>query len=240
MVQRKLSLKLNFNDPVKNFFFCLTRFHDYCFLILLLISFVIFAGLLVVWGSSVNNSGFLHKKLIEFLWTFFPALILVFLCLESIRVLYLLEEKLIFFFKRENKESKELRTVKAIGKQWYWRYEYCSLFNIEEGLKSLQELSYDSFLIGRSRINEGGLRNLETEKPLVIYSNNIYPLKVLSGDTLHSFRVKNLGVKIDAVPGRIKRGLLLSKVKGVFYGQCSEICGAKHRFMPIEIEVLNF
>ena len=232
MLFKNLFLNLKFNDPSNFYFSGIVFFHDYCNIILISISFFIFSGLLIVWLRKLKSSSFLHKKLIEFLWTLIPSLILLFLCFESIKVLYLLEDKIYSFYRTELGLN-DSPPLKVLGKQWYWSYEYNFDF-----YGDFSYLNYDSYLLNCKDLFNGGNRKLETEKPLVVQSLKVYPLKVSSADTLHSFRINRIGLKIDAIPGRINSGLLRCVFTGTFFGQCSEICGANHSFMPIELEVL--
>ena len=165
---------------------------------------------------------FLEKKIIEFVWTIGPVFILIILGFPSLNLLY-----------HSSVVSKNLSfnegnpRIKITGHQWYWRYEYKS-----DAVKTV--LSYDSY------IDPNGLyfRNLEVDKPLVIKAMKLSNLLVTSEDVLHSFALPGLGIKVDAVPGRIKELLSLPFKVGVFFGQCSELCGVNHRFMPIEVEIV--
>lgn len=137
---------------------------------------------------------------------------LVFIAFPSLRLLYLLDEV-----------SDPLLTLRVIGNQWYWGYEYTDFLNVE----------YDSYMI-----NEGGglFRLLDVDNRVVLPVDGAIRLLVSSYDVIHSWAVPGLGVKIDAVPGRLNQRSFFIERVGLIFGQCSEICGANHRFMPIVIE----
>jgi heme/copper-type cytochrome/quinol oxidase subunit 2 len=123
-------------------------------------------------------------------------------------------------------------TIKIIGHQWYWSYEYSDEYNT-------QELNFDSYMVATSDLEKGQLRLLEVDNRLVLPANTHVRLIITSSDVLHSWAVPSLGIKLDACPGRLNQTTLFVKREGVFYGQCSEICGINHGFMPIVVEVTN-
>ncbi len=124
-------------------------------------------------------------------------------------------------------------TVKAIGHQWYWSYEYSDYINQNE-----DSLQFDSYMIPTDELNEGDLRLLEVDNRVIVPINTHIRIVVTGADVLHSWAVPSLGVKIDCVPGRLNQTSVLIKREGVYYGQCSEICGVQHGFMPIVIEAV--
>lgn len=138
--------------------------------------------------------------------------------MPRLRVLYLIEEY-----------YKPALTVKIIGHQWYWSYEIRD-FN----------LSFDSFIIPRNSLTKDSFRNLETDNYVCIPINRSIRLLITSQDVIHSWSVLSIGVKVDAIPGRLNQTFLFGRRPGLFFGQCSEICGANHRFMPIIIEFNNW
>ena len=187
---------------------------------------------------SSKTRVFKEDKYLEAGWTLFPAIILITISIPSFYMLYLSEESI-----------ETLLTVKAIGYQWYWTYDFTDLFPFLYNLKT-SEVDIDDFLIESYMeptefINkeEGGFRLLETDNILILPTNLHLRLIVTSMDTLHSFALPSLGLKVDAVPGRLNKIDLFIYRMGVFYGQCSEICGIGHGFMPIclyAISYLNF
>lgn len=156
------------------------------------------------------NRFFLEAQTIELFWTTLPAFILIFIVIPSLKTLYLIEENL-----------NPLLTIKTIGYQWYWGYEYTNFKN----------LKFNSLII-----NSSSTRLLKTSSNLVI--PNYTPTRILisSKDVIHSWTIPSLGVKADAIPGRINQIFIITKRPSILIGQCSEICGAGHRFIPIIIE----
>nr|UDN41901.1 cytochrome c oxidase subunit II [Stichopus naso] len=197
----------------------LVYFHDYTLIILTLIIILVFYGLLSLLSSSFTNRFFLEGQELETVWTIVPALILIFIAFPSLQLLYLMDEV-----------NNPFLTIKAIGHQWYWSYEYTDYHEIE----------FDSYMVPTSDLEIGQPRLLEVDNRLVLPFQNPIRILVSSADVLHSWAVPSLGVKMDAVPGRLNQTSFLINRTGLFYGQCSEICGANHSFMPIVIESVPF
>ncbi len=197
----------------------LIYFHDYTLIILTLITILVFYGLASLLFSSNTNRFFLKGQTLETIWTVIPAVILIFIALPSLQLLYLMDET-----------KNPFLTIKAIGHQWYWRYEYADY----------KEIEFDSYMIPSSDLTSGNPRLLEVDKRLTLPSQTPVRVLVSSADVLHSWTVPSLGIKIDAVPGRLNQVKFFISRCGLFYGQCSEICGANHRFMPIVLESIKF
>jgi cytochrome c oxidase subunit 2 len=161
-----------------------------------------------------------HGAVIEIIWTIIPSLILAWIAIPSFALLYGMDETI-----------DPSITVKAIGRQWYWSYEYSD----EIGF-----ISFDSYMIPESDLEKGQLRLLEVDNPLVLPTNTHIRVLVTASDVLHSWAIPSLGVKMDAVPGRLNQTSIFIKRPGTFYGQCSEICGVNHGFMPIKIKAMPF
>nr|ANQ92690.1 cytochrome c oxidase subunit II [Trisidos kiyonoi] len=174
--------------------------------------------LLFVIFSKHISLYFYQGHFLEALWTAVPLVILVFLAVPSLHLLYVMNELI---------DPKV--TLKVIGHQWYWEYEY----DYFEGA------CYDSYMIPEGELKPGELRLLEVDHRAVLPMDTSIRLMVTSADVLHSFAVPSLGVKMDAVPGRLNQFPLVIKRPGIFYGQCSELCGAQHSFMPIVIESVD-
>jgi|KNS10NT17metaT_FD_contig_41_1618176_length_1582_multi_10_in_0_out_0_1 cytochrome c oxidase subunit 2 len=197
-------------------------------------NFILFAFVLL----ASKTLKFKENKYLEACWTLFPAVILIIISLPSFYMLYLAEENI-----------ETLLTVKAIGFQWYWTYDYTDLFPFWYNLKT-DNLDIDDFVIlsyieptEYLDFDKGQFRLLETDDILVLPTNLHLRLIITSMDTLHSFGLPSLGLKIDAVPGRLNKIDIFIYRMGVFYGQCSEICGVGHGFMPIclyAVSYLNF
>lgn len=185
-------------------------FHDVgIVLICAIFMFVGVSGLRIV-INKLSNRKMLDHQALESIWTVIPALLLIVLALPSLRLLYLVDD------------IRSPNTVcKSIGHQWYWRYERLS------GMQM-----FDSY------INNNVYRNLDVDNALVLNINENVQMITTSADVIHSWAVPRLAVKIDAIPGRLNTIIFLSNKSGVAYGQCSEICGANHSFIPIMLEFL--
>nr|QAU54030.1 cytochrome oxidase subunit 2 [Distolasterias nipon] len=197
----------------------LIYFHDYTLIILTLITILVFYGLASLIVSSNTNRFFLEGQSLETIWTIIPAIILIFIALPSLQLLYLIDEV-----------NNPFLTIKAIGHQWYWSYEYADY----------RDLEFDSYMIPTNDLLIGNPRLLEVDNRLTLPSQTPIRVLVTSSDVLHSWTVPSLGIKMDAVPGRLNQVNFFISRCGLFYGQCSEICGANHSFMPIVIESVNF
>lgn len=157
-----------------------------------------------------------HNTLLEVVWTVVPVAILVVIGIPSLKLLFSLD-----------KAQNATMTVKAIGHQWYWSYEYPE-----------KNIAYDSYMIEDKELKEGQIRLLSVDNPIVVPVGVTVRLLVTSQDVLHSFAVPSLGVKKDAVPGRLNETWLRVDRTGDYYGQCSELCGVKHGFMPIHVKAV--
>lgn len=190
-------------------------FHDHTIIIIVALRVLFFILILFSILNNLFNHNYLESQIIEFFWTFAPSIILIFLALPSIKILYLLEEN-----------NNPIINIKIIGYQWFWGYEY-----INDFLKK----SYDSNLMK----NNHKFKILETSNNIIIPYGIPIRLLVTSKDVIHSWAIPSLGAKIDAVPGRINQITILSNRPGYITGQCSEICGSGHRFIPIFLESIN-
>ena len=166
-----------------------------------------------------------HNTFIEIVWTLVPCLILFFISIQSFSLLYSIDSQ---FIPSYGKCSETMIIIKVIGNQWFWTYEYPSSFPNNTTYESRLLLEYD--------LIPGHLRLLEVDNRLKLPVNRIIIFHVTASDVLHSFCVPSLGIKIDACPGRLNRTMVKINRAGIFYGQCSEICGVQHGFMPIVIE----
>ncbi len=150
------------------------------------------------------------------MWTIIPAIVLILVAFPSLRLLYIIDEVVDVGV-----------TIKAIGHQWYWAYEYSDYKG---------KIVYDSYMVATGDLPEGGLRLLEVDNRVVLPINTPIRVMVTAADVIHSFAVPSLGVKMDGIPGRLNQINIYIRRPGVYYGQCSEICGANHSFMPIVVE----
>lgn len=200
----------------------------------LLIVIVLFVGwflfLTVYYFVEFNNkynSKFVHSKVLEIVWTSVPALILLFLATPSFTLLYAMDEI----------ADPEL-TLKILGHQWFWSYEISDFNSCKKNEQNLKYVCYMMVLDGLPRNKYGYFRLLETNKRVILPTNTHLRLLVSAVDVLHSWTIPSFGLKVDACPGRLNQVNLFIKRMGVFFGQCSEICGVNHGFMPIVIVAL--
>lgn len=196
----------------------------YDILMIIIIGIGLFVTALILYvvyrfRASVNPepSTVTHHTMLEIVWTLIPVLILIVIAVPSL--------KLLFFTDRIEKAD---LTVKAIGHQWYWSYEYPE-----------QKIHFDSYLIEEKDLKPGQLRLLEVDNRVVVPVGKVVRLIVTSEDVLHSFAVPSFGIKKDAVPGRLNETWFKVEKEGVYYGQCSELCGEKHGFMPIAVQAVS-
>nr|YP_009498376.1 cytochrome c oxidase subunit II [Biomphalaria choanomphala]AWK49487.1 cytochrome c oxidase subunit II [Biomphalaria choanomphala] len=187
-------------------------FHDHAMVLLLgIFSFVAFLGLKLIL-NKFSSRNMLEAQTLETIWTIIPALLLVWLAFPSLRLLYLLDE-----------QSKTDMIMKSTGHQWYWSYEIPS------------SESFDSYMIS----NLGDYSLLEVDNRVVLPYNTNTTVITTSADVLHAFTIPSVGMKMDSVPGRLNSMNMFLNWPGVYYGQCSEICGANHSFMPIVVEAIS-
>nr|YP_010392980.1 cytochrome c oxidase subunit II [Tipula aestiva]UPX88781.1 cytochrome c oxidase subunit 2 [Tipula aestiva] len=190
-------------------------FHDHTLMILTMITILVGYIMLTLSFNKFTNRYLLSGQLIEIIWTILPAIILVFIAMPSLRLLYLMDEI-----------YNPSITLKTIGHQWYWSYEYSDFNNLE----------FDSYMIPTTDLKMEEFRLLDVDNRIILPMNTQIRMLVSATDVLHSWTIPSLGVKIDATPGRLNQTSFLINRPGLFYGQCSEICGANHSFMPIMIE----
>lgn len=199
-----------------------SSFHSLLLVIITAICVVVLALLLYVAGvfrasRHKTPSKRTHNTLLEVVWTAVPVLILVIIAIPSFRLLYYADVI-----------PPTDMTIKAIGRQWYWTYEYPDQDNF----------TFDAFMLPEDELEPGMLRLLETDNRVVVPTNTNIKIQVTASDVLHSWAMPSMGVKIDAVPGRLNETWINVTEPGVYYGQCSEICGVMHGFMPITIEAV--
>lgn len=192
----------------------------YLALVLGLVSYILFIII-----KDFKNNAFAYKYLrhgqtLEIIWTIFPAIILLLIAFPSFILLYLSDEVLT-----------PAMTIKVVGLQWYWKYEY-SDFVSETG----ETVEYESYVIPEDMLEEGQLRLLDTDTSIVVPVDTHIRFVITANDVLHSFAIPSLGIKIDATPGRLNQVSALIQRTGVYYGQCSELCGVNHSLMPIKLE----
>nr|QHI42836.1 cytochrome c oxidase subunit II [Entelurus aequoreus] len=209
--------QMGFQDAVSPVMEEMLYFHDHALMVVFLISTVVLYIIVLTVSTKLTNKLLIDSQEIEVIWTVLPAIILLLIALPSLRILYLMDEV-----------SSPYLTVKALGHQWYWSYEYTDYEN----------LTFDSYMIPTQDLTPAQFRLLEADHRMVVPLESPIRVLVTADDVLHSWTVPSLGVKMDAVPGRLNQTTFTSLRPGVFYGQCSEICGANHSFMPIVVEAV--
>jgi len=196
--------------------------HDFINTVLIFIITFVRAviGLIIV--NTFINQTLLESQMVECVWTLIPAVILVQIALPSLLLLYMLDESI-----------DSILSIKVIGHQWYWRYEYRDFWSIAGN----SQLEFDAYILPE----EGGdlFRLLDVDNRTVIPFISHIRILISSADVLHAWTVPALGVKADAVPGRLNQVKFFAQRPGIFFGQCSEICGANHSFIPIVVEIVN-
>jgi len=193
-------------------------FHDHAIVILtLILTLVSYASVALILNSFTSRT-LLEGQEIETIWTILPAIILVFLALPSLRLLYLLDEV-----------NNPVVTLKAIGRQWYWTYEYSDFIDLE----------FDSYIVQTPDLEPGDFRLLEVDNRTVLPMQTEIRVLITASDVIHSWTVPSIGVKADAIPGRLNQVSFTANRPGIFFGQCSEICGANHSFIPIALEIVD-
>lgn len=210
--------KLYFQEAASPLIEQLILFHDHAIIILIGISVLVCYAIVKLLVNKFTCQNLLESQIVEIIWTILPAVVLIFLALPSLRLLYLLDEV-----------RDPLITFKAVGHQWYWSYEFSDFINLE----------FDSYIIPTEELSIGDYRLLEVDHRIVVPTDCNVRVLVTAADVLHCWTIPCLGVKIDAVPGRLNQLGFLVNRPGVFYGQCSEICGTNHSFMPIVLEAVD-
>lgn len=236
--------QLGFQVPASPVMEGLVNFHHDLFFFLTSICCFVFYMLgrsIVLFNSDTQKKPLIvtHAPLLEIIWTLIPALILIFVAIPSFSLLYSIDEII-----------EPLLTIKVIGHQWYWSYEFLDpniLFKLyfektgqSEKFTPLQVVcNFDSFLLADSFLQKESVRLFDVDNRLYVPVETNVRVLVTASDVLHSWAIPALGVKLDACPGRLNQTSLYIKRPGIFYGQCSEICGVNHGFMPIAIVGLD-
>nr|WAX04113.1 cytochrome c oxidase subunit 2 [Polysiphonia sp.] len=220
--------QLGFQDPATPVMEGIINLHhDLMFFICAISIFVTWMLIrtICLFDASQNkiSSTLTHGILIEIFWTTTPALILLIIAIPSFSLLYAMDEIV-----------SPTITIKALGHQWYWSYEYSDYMT-----KAYEPINFDSYMITEEDLVEGQLRLLEVDNRMVIPIQTHVRIIVSAADVLHSWAIPSLGIKCDAIPGRLNQASIFIKREGLYYGQCSEICGVNHGFMPIVIEAIN-
>lgn len=233
------SWQIGFQSPATPIMEGIINFHNH------IMFFMINIGVLVMWllyrclslygvrswseydkrSLNYDYDVFTHATTVEVVWTVVPAIVLMIIAVPSFALLYSMDEML-----------DPGVTLKVVGHQWYWSYEYSDYNHITEDNAGI---NFDSYMIADDDLNEGCLRLLEVDNRVVLPINTHIRILVTAADVLHSWAVPSFGIKVDACPGRLNQTTLFLKNPGVFYGQCSELCGTNHGFMPICVEAVG-
>lgn len=223
------SYQLGFQDPATPVFEEIINFHNYVFIYM---TFVIVGVMWILFEllrqfrkaeRFISHKFLIHGTLIELVWTITPAIVLVAIAFPSFKLLYLMDEVI-----------DPAITIKVVGHQWYWSYEY-SDYVAQDG----SSIAFDSYMVPEADLEVGDLRLLEVDNRILVPQNTHVRMIVTSADVIHSWAVPSLGIKMDAIPGRLNQTSFLANRAGVYYGQCSEICGFGHSVMPIAVEVTD-
>nr|YP_010287431.1 cytochrome c oxidase subunit II [Menophra senilis]UKT61762.1 cytochrome c oxidase subunit 2 [Menophra senilis] len=209
---------LNFQNGASPLMEQIIFFHDHTLIILIMITILVGYLMINLLFNQYINRFLLEGQMIELIWTILPAITLIFIALPSLRLLYLLDEL-----------NNPLITLKSIGHQWYWSYEYSDFNNIE----------FDSYMISPNDMSINNFRLLDVDNRIILPMNNQIRIMVTATDVIHSWTIPSLGVKVDANPGRLNQTNFFINRPGIYFGQCSEICGANHSFMPIVVESIS-
>ena len=215
--------QMGFNESVTTVMSDIVHLHDRILLpIIVAISvFVLFLLLYSIFKFRASKnpipSKTSHNTFIEIMWTVIPCLILIVIAVPSFRLLY-----------KQDIIPKADVTIKATGYQWYWGYEYPD-----------QNIAFDANMIDTKNLKPNQPRLLETDNHVVVPVNKVVKVLITANDVLHAWALPSFGVKRDAVPGRINETWFKAEKEGVYYGQCSELCGSRHSFMPITVRVVS-
>lgn len=237
------SWQMNFQDPATPIAGRIIEIHHHIFffltIILIFVCWMIFRILNSFWSifpeqkhnlstselnllTGLSRLKLTHNATIEVIWTLIPSFILILIAIPSFGLLYAMDDII----------DPEV-TIKTVGHQWYWSYEY------SDYVSTVGKISFDSYMIPEAELSLGQLRLLEVDNSVVLPVGVYVRVNVTAADVLHSWAVPSLGIKIDAVPHRINSGIIFLQRTGVFYGQCSEICGVNHGFMPIVVKSVS-
>jgi len=216
--------QIGFQDPATPILEGIIDFHNDLMVLLTVIGIAVFWVLgraIVLFEKNDSPSQVVHGTTLEMIWTIIPAVILMFVAVPSFALLYSIDEIL-----------DPAVTLKVVGHQWYWSYEY-SDYSSEDG----ETINFDSYMIPEDDLSDmGQLRLLEVDNRVILPINTHIRVVITAADVLHCWGIPSFAMKVDACPGRLNQTSLFIKRAGTFYGQCSEICGVNHGFMPIVVE----
>jgi len=226
--------QMGFQDPATPVMEGIIDFYNHLMffmvLVVVLVCWVLYRCI-VLYSNNTNIAKFSHAPALEIVWTLLPTIILMVIAVPSFSLLYAIDAP----------GGNFQMTVKIVGHQWYWSYEYPDFTVTRMKLhNNFQELKYDSYMVPLNELSIGDLRLLETDIALILPARTIIRLLITASDVIHSWAIPSFGIKMDAVPGRVNNVFVYIKREGTFYGQCSEICGVNHGFMPITVQVADY
>nr|UDL72099.1 cytochrome c oxidase subunit 2 [Peltonotellus sp.] len=195
----------------------LIMFHDHTMMIIIMILSMVMFMMKSIIKNKLMTRNMLENQNLEITWTILPTITLIFIAMPSLKILYIMEEMI-----------NPSITIKAMGHQWYWTYEYSDKLKME----------MESYMINNFK-KKMNFRLLDVTNRMILPFSTQTRLIISSSDVIHSWSIQSLGVKMDAIPGRLNQSSIFLKKPGIFYGQCSEICGMNHSFMPISLESVN-
>ena len=215
--------QLGFQNPASGGMRDIVNFHDNL-LLPIIIAITVFVLFLMLYAcvrfrasANPNPSKRTHNVTVEILWTLIPCLILIVMAVPSFKILY-----------KQDTIPKSDITIKAVGYQWYWGYEYPD-----------ENIIFDSYMIEEKDLRADQPRLLTVDNEVIVPVNKVVKVLITANDVLHAWALPSFGVKRDAVPGRINETWFKAEKEGTYYGQCSELCGIKHAFMPITVKVVS-
>ena len=215
--------QLGFQNPASDSMRDIVSFHNNL-LLPIIIAISVFVLFLMLYAcvrfrasANPNPSKRTHNVTVEILWTLIPCLILIVMAVPSFKILY-----------KQDTIPKADLTIKAVGYQWYWGYEYPD-----------ENIIFDSYMIEEKDLRADQPRLLAVDNEVVVPVNKVVKVLITANDVLHAWALPAFGVKRDAVPGRINETWFKAEKEGTYYGQCSELCGIKHAFMPITVRVVS-
>jgi len=215
--------QLGFQDSASQSMTEIVSFHNNI-LLPIIIAISVFVLFLMIYtcirfraSKNPNPSKTTHNVAVEVLWTLIPCLILIVMAVPSFQILY-----------KQDTIPKVDLTIKAVGYQWYWGYEYPD-----------ENIIFESYMIKEEDLKENQPRLLTVDNELVVPVNKVVKVLITANDVLHAWALPSFGVKRDAVPGRINETWFKAEKVGTYYGQCSELCGIQHAFMPITVRVVT-
>ena len=221
--------QLNIQDPATPLLEGMFFFHNFLlvFSIMICVFVCLMLNYIISFFSKIQNAtatNFTHSSVLEIVWTLIPACILLIIAIPSFSLLYSLDELI-----------NPSVSLKILGHQWYWSYEFSDYSELQGG----ESIVFDSYMLNKEDLVVGAFRLLEVDHRVVLPVELHVRLLVSAADVLHSWAVPSFGIKVDACPGRLSQASVFLKRDGVYYGQCSEICGINHGFMPIVVKGIS-